>query len=75
MTKVLIIYTGGTIGMIHDSSSGVLKPLDFSHVIDNVPELKRLNYEITVDSFFTIKDSSNMKPEVCVELAEKIDRH
>lgn len=73
MTKILIIYTGGTIGMIHDSSSGSLKPLDFSHVVDNVPELKRLNYEITVDSFFPIIDSSNMKPEVWVELAEKIE--
>jgi len=59
--------------MIHDSSSGSLKPLDFSHVVDNVPELKRLKYEITVDSFFPIIDSSNMKPAVWVELAEKIE--
>jgi L-asparaginase len=73
MTKILIIYTGGTIGMMNDSVSGVLKPLDFSQVINNVPELKRLDYEITVHSFNPIIDSSNMKPAIWVELADKIE--
>ena len=75
MTKILIIYTGGTIGMMSDSSSGVLKPLDFSQVIDNVPELQRLNYQITVHSFTPIIDSSNMRPDIWVDLAEKIEEH
>src|SRR5690606_38400218 len=75
MTKILIIYTGGTIGMMNDSSSGVLKPLDFSEVVHNVPELQRLNYQVTVHSFDPIIDSSNMRPEIWVELAEKIEEH
>ncbi|MXV13934.1 asparaginase [Hufsiella ginkgonis] len=70
--KILIIYTGGTIGMINDAGSGVLRPLDFSQILDNVPELKRLKYQITVHSFQPIIDSSNMKPGIWVELAEKI---
>ncbi len=70
--RILIIYTGGTIGMISDSGSGVLRPLDFSQIVDNVPELKRLDYQITVHSFHPIIDSSNMKPEIWVQLAEKI---
>lgn len=73
--RILIIYTGGTIGMINDSGTGVLRPLDFSQIMDNVPELKRLKYEITVHSFHPIIDSSNMKPEIWVELAEKIEEH
>ena len=72
MTRILIIYTGGTIGMVNDSGSGVLKPLDFGQILENVPELNRLNYQITVHSFHPIIDSSNMTPEIWVDLAEKI---
>ena len=35
--KVLIIYTGGTIGMVNDPVSGVLKPFDFEHLYNSVP--------------------------------------
>ncbi len=28
-TKILLIYTGGTIGMVKDYESGTLKPLNF----------------------------------------------
>ncbi len=75
MTKVLIIYTGGTIGMVFDKVTGVLKPLDFAHITDNVPELQRLPYEITVHSFSEIIDSSNMSPEIWIELAELIEKN
>jgi L-asparaginase len=75
MTKVLIIYTGGTIGMVHDKVTGVLKPLDFEHITENVPELQRLPYEITVISFNEIIDSSNMSPAIWVELATLIEKN
>ncbi len=61
--------------MISDPATGVLRPLDFSQIMDNVPELKRLKYEITVHSFNPIIDSSNMNPEIWVQLAEKIEQH
>lgn len=75
MTKVLIIYTGGTIGMVQDKVTGTLRPLDFNLITENVPELQRLNYEITVHSFTEIIDSSNMNPQIWIELAELIDKN
>ena len=58
--KILIIYTGGTIGMIEDPVSKVLKPFDFSHLIDNVPKIKKLDFEIGNIQFDPPIDSSNM---------------
>ena len=75
MTKVLIIYTGGTIGMVQDKITGVLKPLDFEHITENVPELQRLPYQITVHSFDEIIDSSNMSPAIWAVLADMIEKN
>ncbi|WP_316768865.1 type I asparaginase [Pedobacter frigiditerrae] len=72
MTKILIIYTGGTIGMVNDAKTGTLIPFDFEQIQDNVPELARLDYQLSVHSFDPILDSSNMNPEVWAELAELI---
>lgn len=44
--KILIIYTGGTIGMIENPVTKGLQPFDFTHLIDNVPKLKMLDYDI-----------------------------
>ncbi|MCU7547618.1 type I asparaginase [Chitinophagaceae bacterium LB-8] len=75
MTRILIIYTGGTIGMINDPVTGVLRPFDFSQIVENVPELKRLDYQITVHSFDPIIDSSDMHPGIWVEIASKIEEN
>lgn len=72
MTKILIIYTGGTIGMVNDSKTGTLIPFDFEQIENNVPELARLDYQLSVHSFDPILDSSNMNPEIWTELAELI---
>ncbi len=74
MTNVLIIYTGGTIGMINDPKTGVLVPFNFEQITDHVPELKRLKYKLTVHSFDPLIDSSNMSPEIYKELALRIQR-
>lgn len=74
MTNVLIIYTGGTIGMINDPDSGVLVPFDFDQITDHVPELKRLNYHFKVHSFSPLIDSSNMSPDIYKELVQLIER-
>lgn len=73
MTKIFVIYTGGTIGMITDPKSGALKPFTFEQIIENVPELRRMNYELTVHSFDPIIDSSDMTPEIWATLAELIE--
>jgi L-asparaginase len=73
MTKILIIYTGGTIGMVNDPLTKSLIPFDFGQIQQNVPELARLNYDLEVHSFDPILDSSNMDPEAWVELARIIE--
>lgn len=72
MTKILIIYTGGTIGMVNNPLTGALIPFDFAQIQQNVPELARLNYQIGVHSFDPIMDSSNMDPLVWAEIARII---
>jgi L-asparaginase len=46
MCQILIIYTGGTIGMMSDPKTNVLKPINFEQIMENVPELERLNCRI-----------------------------
>jgi len=74
MTKILIIYTGGTIGMVNDPKTGTLIPFDFEQIQENVPELARLDYQLSVHSFDPILDSSNMDPAVWAELAFLIEQ-
>lgn len=75
MTNVLIIYTGGTIGMVTDPKTGVLVPFNFDQITDNVPELKRLDYNFKVHSFDPLIDSSNMSPEIYKELVSLIEEN
>ncbi len=75
MNKILIIYTGGTIGMVTDAKTNTLIPFDFHQIKENVPELARLNYELVVHSFEPILDSSNMNPEIWAQLALLIKAH
>ncbi|GHT00320.1 L-asparaginase 1 [Bacteroidia bacterium] len=61
--SVLVIYTGGTIGMIEDPETGTLKAYDFSHLKEYVPELSRLKFNINSIQFQQPIDSSDMNPE------------
>ena len=70
--KVLVIYTGGTIGMINDHVTGELKSFDFEHIYDNVPELKRLHVELTTVSFVKPVDSSEMNPILWKQIAQTV---
>lgn len=72
--RILIIYTGGTIGMIENPATGTLQPFDFSHLLDNVPKIKMLNYEIGNVQFEEPIDSSDMNPTHWVKIAEAIER-
>lgn len=73
MKKILIIYTGGTIGMQHDQK-GVLTPFDFGKIMQQVPELKRLNCEIDHFQFKQLIDSSNVQRGFWIELASIIEK-
>ena len=77
-SSVLIIYTGGTIGMKTDSRTGALVPFDFSGIYDEFPSLKRLNIDIEVMTLPPI-DSSNVSPRdwatIARIIADNYDRH
>ncbi len=72
--KILIIYTGGTIGMVETANG--LQPFDFSHLMDNVPKLSNLGYTIDSVQFKQPIDSSNMNPTYWAQIAKDIaDRY
>jgi L-asparaginase len=73
--KILLIYTGGTIGMVKDFESGVLKAFNFSELLQNIPELKQLDCQIETISFETPIDSSNMNPGKWVKIATIIEEN
>jgi|ERR1051326_745982 L-asparaginase len=73
--SVLLIYTGGTIGMVQDTRTGQLRPFDFSHLTEQVPELKKFDLELHVVSFEQPLDSSNMQPDVWVRIAKIIEKN
>jgi L-asparaginase len=49
--NVLVIYTGGTIGMVNDPITGSLTAFDFGDVYKHIPELGRLNVKLTTKAF------------------------
>ena len=70
--KILIVYTGGTIGMVKDYNTGALKAFDFSQISSKIPELQQLNCEINTISFDEPIDSSNMNVAYYIQIAEII---
>ena len=72
MNKVLLIYTGGTIGMNRNPRTGALEPFNFESLLSNVPELQQVSTEIATFQFNPPIDSSDMSPERWVDLAHVI---
>ena len=68
-SKVLLIYTGGTIGMNRNAQTGALEPYDFERLLCRVPELQELPVEIASRQFDPPIDSSDMSPRLWTELA------
>ena len=73
--SILIIYTGGTIGMVQNTVSGVLVPVKFDHIQEEVPDLNRLGYNLQVVTFSPPIDSSNMTPAIWIKIANTIERN
>ncbi len=74
-TSILVIYTGGTIGMIKDPKSGALHPMNIDLLYQSIPVLKNFNYQIDSFSFNPLIDSSNMNPEFWIKLAKIIEQN
>ena len=75
-SSVLLIYTGGTIGMKQDPADQTLKPFDFGQILEEVPELRKFSVEIDSFSFTPPIDSSDVEPGLWVSIARLIrDRY
>lgn len=70
--RILTIYTGGTIGMIENPVTHSLEPFDFDHLLQNVPKIKMLDFDIEHYEFPHPIDSSDMKPSDWTEIAQVI---
>ncbi|NRD18919.1 asparaginase [Winogradskyella eckloniae] len=70
--NILLVYTGGTIGMVKDVASGALKAFDFTSLLDKIPELRLLDCAIETLSFLEPIDSSNMSPKYWADIANII---
>lgn len=64
LPRVLIIYTGGTIGMVQNPQTGAHEPLDFGHLVAHVPELQNVPVNFQTLQFDPPLDSSNMNPDL-----------
>ena len=71
-SSILVVYTGGTIGMKTDETTGALVPFDFTGIYDEFPSLKRLNIDIDVRTMDPVIDSSNVAPANWLALARLI---
>jgi len=70
--SILIIYTGGTIGMVNDLVTGALVPIDFRHISGQVPELRRFGFNLESVTFDPVIDSSDVSPETWIRIADTI---
>lgn len=75
MKKILLIYTGGTIGMSKDYETNSLRPFDFKNISEKIPELNLLDAALEVYSFQEPIDSSDMNIEGWQHIAETIYQH
>jgi L-asparaginase len=73
--NILLIYTGGTIGMMKDFETGALKAFNFSKLLQKIPELKQLDCQIETISFENVIDSSNMNPQKWIKIAAIIEEN
>lgn len=73
--RLLLIYTGGTIGMIQENPEAELKPFDLSSILAQVPEIGSFGFQLDAHTFAHPIDSSNMQPAIWTELAGVIAQH
>jgi L-asparaginase len=74
-SRALIIYTGGTIGMVKDAASGALMPVNIELLLQHIPELSRIDAELCIEAFETTIDSSDITPAHWIRLVEIIEQN
>ena len=73
-SSILLIYTGGTIGMKEDPAVRALRPFDFGQILEEVPELRKFAYRIDSYTFNPLIDSSDVEPSLWAALVELIEK-
>ena len=73
--NIMVIYTGGTIGMVQDPKSGTLRPLTFENLYRYLPVLENFDFHFDFHTFNPLLDSSNMTPSFWIELATVIEEN
>lgn len=71
-TAILMLYTGGTFGMVYDKTGTHLIPFNFEQIVEKIPELNRFDFELTVIAFNQPIDSSNVTPAHWAQMVEVI---
>ncbi len=74
-STILILYTGGTIGMVQHPKTGTLTPVKFERILQEVPELNKFDLDIKTEVLNPVIDSSNMNPSSWAKIANKIKKH
>ena len=79
MISILVIYTGGTIGMKQNPETGALQPFNFEQIKEEMPALKKFGFTINTISFDPLIDSSDVQPDfwvkLCHTIAENYERY
>lgn len=73
--NILLIYTGGTIGMVENSETGVLETFNFNHLRSHIPELQKLKFQVDSIVFDPVIDSSDVSPQHWQKLVSIIEDH
>lgn len=74
-TRILMIYTGGTIGMMENPENHALEPFPFEDLLKNVPKIRMLDFDVDTFQFDTPIDSSSMNPTHWSEIAEIVRKN
>lgn len=73
--SILVIYTGGTLGMVFDETAQTLVPFDFDQILFQIPEINKFDFNLTVISLDQPIDSANVNIEHWKTMAELIEIH
>jgi len=74
-SSVMVLYTGGTLGMVFEEKAQTLVPFDFEQILNQIPEINKFNFSLTVISFHQLIDSANVKPEHWISMATVIEKY
>ena len=73
--SVMLIYTGGTLGMVYNEDTQTLVPFDFEQILSQIPEINKFNFNLTVTSFNNLIDSANVHPSHWIAIASLIEEN